>query len=388
MKYVLLTGATGHLGSHLLKDLVARGISPALVLRSSKVPAAKRFEELLSEWNLHEHTNLPPPVCIVGDTTKPDFGLSTHDLDWVRRNCSSMMHCAASIQFTGSPDNETMRDNLASAQAAVDIFRRYRMEKLAYFSTAYVCGKRTGIIYEHQLDDSQGFRNEYEESKFKSETLIRAGVPQDQLIVLRPAIIVGDSLTARTRQFESVYRFAQFTSLLAEAASKDELGRWPHNIRLTVPKNNPLNLVPVDWVSSASVEIFRNFDFRNDVNTFHLTPTDPTRLSEIEAALRQCFNYYGVTFVEGLTTLPDPSEAEEFFYGYVNGYLDYWREDPTFDRTNTSAYVAQMPEARVDSDLLRRMFQYAISVRFGRSKKPAVVRPASAQKRTNAVLNP
>ncbi len=388
MTYVLLTGATGHLGSYLLKDLLEHGLSPALVIRGNKVSAERRFEDLLSEWNLLDSTEIPPPVCLVGDTTKPDFGLNSSDLNWVRFNCSSMIHCAATVQFSGSANNETLQSNIASAESAIGVFHRCHMEKMAYVSTAYVCGRRTGTIYEHQLDDSQGFRNEYEQSKFMAERLIRDSIPELQLIVLRPAIIVGDSKTGGTKQYESIYRFAQFTSLLAEAAPKDALGRWAHNIRLTVPKYNPLNLVSVDWVSSASIEIFRHFDFRNGSNTFHLTPSAPTRLCEIEASLQQCFNYYGVEFCEGITRLTDATEAENFFYGYVDSYLNYWREDPIFDRTNTNAYVSQLPEIRVDTELLKRLFLYAISNRFGRIKKQVIRGSVSHRSTTEADLKP
>ena len=366
MDCVLLTGATGHLGRYLVRDLIDRGITPVILIRNSRVTAEERFRHLLTDLQIN---GCSPrlPVLISGDTGKPNFGLAPSAIDWIRSCCSQLIHCAASVQFEGGVTGETMRQNLEAAEHAVDMFHTCNFQKMVYVSTAYVCGQRTGTILESDLDCNQTFRNEYEHSKMLAEHRVRSAIAPSQLVVLRPAIIVGDSVNGASRQFHSIYRFAQFTSLLANAAPKDADGRWEHNVRLTVPGYKSLNLVAVDWVSAASVAIMQRFDFRNEVNTFHLTPAVPTLLSEIEAALQQCFNYTGVRFVDQIEDLSDSSDSEKFFYSYVSKYLEYWRDDPVFDRTNTNLYISDVPEQRIDTETLARMFQFAVDTKFGRN---------------------
>lgn len=365
MTHVLLTGATGHLGSYLVRDLLSQGFVPAIVIRDAQIAAEERFQQLVTDLHLDPNGTLP--VFISGDTALPNFGMSPQALDWVRQHCRHLMHSAATVQFNNSPSNEILRANINSAKRAADLFRSCKMEKMVYVSTAYVCGRRSGTIYEGELDLDQPFRNDYENSKMFAEKLLRSSVPEEQLIVVRPAIIVGDSTTGETRQFHSIYRFAQFTSILADAASKDANGQWEHNVRLTVSADKTLNLVAVDWVSAATVEILKQFK-HDRFNTFHLTPSEPTRLCEIEAALQHCFNYFGVKFVGNMPELIDRSEREDFFYGYVSSYLDYWRDDPQFDRRHADQYLRDIHEPRIDEEFLKRTFQFAVTKRFGKLK--------------------
>ena len=48
-----------------------------------------------------------------------------------------------------------------------------KLERLAYVSTAYVAGLRTGVVYEHELVMGQEFKNHYESTKFQAEVWVR-----------------------------------------------------------------------------------------------------------------------------------------------------------------------------------------------------------------------
>ena len=80
-----------------------------------------------------------------------------------------------------------------------------RLERLAYVSTAYVAGKRTGVVYEHELVMGQDFKNHYESTKFQAEVWVRELLDPVPTTILRPAIVVGDSRTGETEKFDGPY---------------------------------------------------------------------------------------------------------------------------------------------------------------------------------------
>src|SRR5436305_1979730 len=104
-------------------------------------------------------------------------------------------------------------------------------------STAYVCGKRPGTIFESDLEHEAGFRNDYEHCKFEAERLVRAALAPKAspsafsgilagLTVYRPATIVGDSRTGYTTTYHGLYSYFQFAWMLRQYASRREDGRW------------------------------------------------------------------------------------------------------------------------------------------------------------------
>jgi nucleoside-diphosphate-sugar epimerase len=372
-EHILLTGATGQIGRYLLRDLLEQGRPVAVLVRSSQGMSAKqRVRQLLTECEQMSGRVLPMPVCLQGDTTQPGFGLSERDRHWVQDHCATLLHNAANVEFQSSA-GETWQNNVQSAQRTLEVCRENKLEHLVFVSTAYVAGRRTDLVFEDQLDCGQSFRNEYEHSKFEAERTIRAASDIDCVTVLRPAIVVGDHHTGYTHSYHSFYQFALFTWMFANSAEKDAHGRWKHNVRLTLTGDELRNLVCLDWVSSAMTAIVADPNCWG--KTFHLTPKRPTRVHEVEAALQRYFHYDGVKYVgpAGLD-LSSGSSEEKRFYEYLSGYSEYWENDPCFDRSNTDAATAHIPEPPVDIECMQRLIDFAVRTRFGRQAKGARAR--------------
>ncbi|RIK70082.1 MAG: hypothetical protein DCC67_20950, partial [Planctomycetota bacterium] len=78
--YTLLTGATGLVGSMLLRDLLSRGNRVAVLVRPSrKQSSAERIESIVRYWQRQQARPLPRPVCLVGDVAEPNVGLDRRD---------------------------------------------------------------------------------------------------------------------------------------------------------------------------------------------------------------------------------------------------------------------------------------------------------------------
>ncbi len=366
-QHVLLTGATGHIGRYLLRDLLLEGTPVAVLIRPKKDRSAEgRLADLLEQWQRLLGFQLPKPVCLVGDTREEGFGLNRTDRAWVGANCRTLLHNAASVEF-GNGTRQTWDNNVSSIQRLLELCESSRLEHLAYVSTAYVCGRRSDIVGEDQLLQTPDFRNEYEHSKHEAERLLRNSSLADRLTVLRPGIVVGDYQSGHTTSYHGFYRAAQFVSLLAQGAQRDQHGRWRANVRLTLSGEERRNFVPVDWVSAAMSRIVLDEQWHH--RTYHLTPSQPTTSRQLEDALQEYFHYDAVEFI-GRVTLDDRDKTEEEhrFYEYLSGYEEYWQEDPQFDRRNTDQATASLPEPHVDVPCLVRLIDFAVKDRFGRRR--------------------
>lgn len=365
---ILLTGATGHIGQYLLRDLLLANQPLAVLVRPKQgVSSQDRLTAVLAQAEASAGRRLSRPVCLTGDTSDDFLGLAKADRQWVAEHCSTLLHNAASVDF-GDGSGATWQNNVTSAERILQSCSEFRLEHLAYVSTAYVCGRRSGVIREDELAAGQTFRNEYEESKFESEQLVRRECPCPSLTVLRPGIVVGDYRTGWSQSFHGFYRLAQFAHAMSSAAERDDQGRWKLPVRLNLDGSEIRNLVTVDWVSSLMTKIVKTPELHG--RTYHLTPKQPTLSREILDALASYFRFEQVQFV-GRGSLPSDNLTfeESRFYDFFSGYLDYWLNDPQFDRTNADAAAGELAEPRIDEACLVRMIDYAVQHRFGRRQR-------------------
>ena len=93
-------------------------------------------------------------------------------------------------------------------------------------------------------------------------------------------------------------------------------------------------------------------------------------MREIDHATSSYFRYYGQYFVgrDGLAHV-ELSDLERVFYGQMNGYQDYWADEPIFDSRNTLAAVPHLPCPPIDKELFGRLIDFAVRDRWGRAGK-------------------
>ena len=151
----------------------------------------------------------------------------------------------------------------------LDLGRAAGARRFVHVSTAYVAGTRPGEFREDMLDEGQGFRNTYEQTKWEAEHLFadRAG-DFDSLAVARPSIVMGESDSGWTPAFNVLYwplrAFAR--GLFDQVPAKPE-GR--------------VDVVPVDHVADGIVRLVES----DAAGTFNLVSgphaTTVDQLSEL-----------------------------------------------------------------------------------------------------------
>ncbi len=104
--------------------------------------------------------------------------------------------------------------------------------------TAFVAGRRTDLVREHELEHPAGFKNAYEQSKYEAELWLRSACADLPVTVFRPSIVVGDSTTGATTNFGMLYWPIQ---LYARGWWRTIVGR----------PDTPVDIVPVDFVADA-----------------------------------------------------------------------------------------------------------------------------------------
>ncbi len=228
-KTVLLTGATGLVGSYLLKVLLQNGYKVyALAKNKENKSVRDRVIDVLKFWDKDVLSSPPPPpltkggqggvIVLEGDITKKNLGLDKQNTDLLKSEINEIFHSAASTQFN-LPLNDIRKVNVSGTKNVLEIAvkckEKGRLKKVNYLSTAYVCGDYRGVFREDDLDVDQKFNSTYEQSKFEAEKVVEEYRKKGLWIdIFRPPLVVGESATGKTITFQqSVYQLLHMWNL-------------------------------------------------------------------------------------------------------------------------------------------------------------------------------
>ncbi|TWU18670.1 SDR family oxidoreductase [Allorhodopirellula heiligendammensis] len=394
--YVILTGATGLLGEYLIRDLVAKGVSLAVIARPSRnLSADQRVAAICRRWQRLSGQALPRPVVLEGHLNEPGWGLSRDQHRWIANNCDCLLNNAASLEFVAaSREAEPWKTNFHGTERMLELAENWGIADLHHVSTAYVCGRRTGKILETELDEGQQFGNDYESSKCASELMVRAASDCfESTTILRPAIITGDYYTGYTSTFHGLYAPLKIAASLLHRAPLFEVSEQSLVATLGLSGDEEKNFVPVDWVSNAISSIVCDRDLHG--RTYHLTAERRTSCELLADEMHEVFSEHALEvlwqevekskasrkFANGKPTSPkeEPTFSVETmqasFRSQMEIYQAYWRNDPVFDRTQLTAALPHLPPPAVDRECIRRLCRYALKKNFG-WPRPPVVMPA------------
>jgi thioester reductase-like protein len=368
--YTLLTGATGFLGRYLLRDLLLLGQRVVVLVRSPE-----RLYAILEDWANQVGQRLPRPVVFQGDLGAAGLGLGAAERQFLSGNASRVLHAAGSISFLATPDGEPWRTNVDGIRNLLDVATALGLSEWHHVSTAFVCGKRPGPVREEELACGQEFHNVYERSKHEAERLLNAA-RRIAVTIHRPSVIVGDSRTGYTSSYVGLYRFLEVGARLAGArngpAARDRHRCLP--LRLCLDGSERCDLVPVDWVSAAIVQLMRQPSTAG--RTYHLTARSPATARLVQETAADVLGLSGMHFV-GRGALASQSRLEQAFYEGVAQYWPYLCGMPDFDSRHAQAALPDMPPPTIDRSCLHRLMRYAVEQRFGRRTGRAAATPAS-----------
>jgi nucleoside-diphosphate-sugar epimerase len=381
---ILLTGATGALGSMLLQRLSREGYEVVCLVRAKdRSEARTRIQAIVG--------NLENVRVIRGDITEPRCGISDIDRELLVGRVKRVLHCAASVNFQDK--NATQLTNVAGVLHILELTDILDAWHVLHVSTAYVIGDAS-YLAEKSLSIGQRWRNPYEESKFVGERMVRAWTlkrDERRFTIFRPSVLIGCE-DGTTCTFDGHYRWFEPIHRVAESLRKRRGKPLPPDVHVEdngvvrVPlavlvADKRINYVPIDWVADMIVAAVEAPP-RNE--TYHLVHHDPMRL---RAALSSSLGHLKVEGVAVCDTQVAKDIAVKAQTPLVRRlqrqidvvhdvYAPYTTSEPRFQMEAASRNLGtkfRLPPV-VDQRFLERTLSYALQNDWG-AKKPKARAP-------------
>ncbi|VXB25599.1 NAD-dependent epimerase [Flavobacterium sp. 9AF] len=182
---ILVTGATGLVGSHLLLQLITENESVIALYRDKdKIQAVKSVFEYKNHLDLFEKVQ-----WIQGDI------LDIPSLEIAFQNVKEVYHCAALISFDPKDEEKLRKTNIEGTSNIVNCCIDFKINKLCYVSSIAALGdtkENEYIITEATEWNPEKLHSDYAISKYGAEMEVWRGHQEGlNCIIVNPGIIFG-----------------------------------------------------------------------------------------------------------------------------------------------------------------------------------------------------
>ncbi|KAL5355001.1 hypothetical protein BJX96DRAFT_170252 [Aspergillus floccosus] len=255
---VLVTGATGSLGSHIVQKLAENPKVAQVVCvnrDSVSAPALRRQQEAFQERGIRMAPGARAKLRVLAtDTAKPQLGLPVHEYTWLVQNITHIIHNAWPMSWTRpvaafAPQLQSMRNLLDLARDAAIAPSRSRVRVgFQFVSSIGVVGNSgtTGRVLERRLPVSATVPIGYGEAKWVCEALLDETLHKFPALfrphVTRPGQIAGSSTSGYWNSVEHLPFFIK---------SAQTLGAWP-------ALDGVMQWVPVDLSAAVMADLVLN----------------------------------------------------------------------------------------------------------------------------------
>ncbi|CAM5438698.1 MULTISPECIES: SDR family oxidoreductase [Streptomyces] len=362
---VLFTGATGFLGSRILRHLLAEDGDdrPITVLgRGGEGSLRARVGTALDGLDGLAGAATPRGRLryVPADLTLPGLGLTDGERRALTDACSVVWHCAAHLALHDDPV-PLFKANVLGTRRVLDLATEAAGARVVHLSTAYVAGGRAeGHIREDDLDGGHGFLTPYEESKYTAERAVHAWSARAGrgATILRPSLLVSDRPVHGSGQrqplavlafliHEALRRRAEDDPALASLLDGGDAHGSGLRVRVRAGSGGALNLVPVDYAAHAAVCAARAAAARPGapagVRTVHLTHPHNTPFATAVKVLERLYPGLRLDLVDDLD---DPDPYESLFAHHLASLLVFTAQRRTYDRSNLLQDTDGLPDPK------------------------------------------
>jgi nucleoside-diphosphate-sugar epimerase len=206
---VLLTGATGLLGSHILYDLLLRGDRVRALYRSED-----RIDQIRSSLR-HYDENIDQLLDLV-EWYRGDI-LDVPALDDAMKGIDRVIHAAAMVSFNPSDKYKLFKINGEGTANVVNTALSNDVKRLIHISSVAALGRKgnSDFIDEKMIWEDSKHNSNYAISKYMAEKEVWRGIEEGlEAAIINPCVILGSGnwRDSSTKLLYSVYKGFPFYS--------------------------------------------------------------------------------------------------------------------------------------------------------------------------------
>lgn len=204
---ILVTGATGLVGSYLLHSLLSSGRPVRALLYNKK--SIERTRKIFDSIGGDTEQLLQKIEWVEGDV------LDTGALYEAMKGVKHVYHCAAIVSFDPSDKNLMMKINVEGTANVVNMALEHGVSKLCHVSSIASLGRTatTDIIDEQSEWQNTPYNSRYSKSKYMAEREVWRGSAEGlPVVIVNPSIILGYGHPEKgsTRMFSTIYKRSRF----------------------------------------------------------------------------------------------------------------------------------------------------------------------------------
>lgn len=183
---VLVTGATGLVGSHLLAGLLLKAAPIRALYRSEA--SLETTKKILSHCFLDETEACFSKI----QWFKADIA-DIPSLEKAFEGITRVYHCAGLISFDPSDSRQLRKTNIEGTANIVNLCLKHNIEKLCHVSSIVALGKGNGkLVNEDSLFDHNERHSAYAVTKFGGEMEVWRGSQEGlDVVIVNPGVIIG-----------------------------------------------------------------------------------------------------------------------------------------------------------------------------------------------------
>ncbi len=355
---IILTGATGTLGSQVLFSLLESRFQEIdtlylIVRKKNRIMAQNRVATMLE--------SPMAPDFLKANKEAIAKKLSVIDADQVlhperfleQSQLYYFIHSAGYVNLSVHPDSkeEIYKENLTFTQRIFEAYTPY-LKKFIYISTAFSIGKLDGLLKDNYVAvEQKEYRNFYEASKHAAEKYLTKEGAENKIAIqiLRPSVLGGNIMESPSFFISKYMVFYLFAKFFHRSSSNDM-------VRIQANANSKLNIIPTDYAAKVITKVFDT-----PVEQLNIVNSRGTQIFSGISKILETVNFKNFKLTEELLETANEFESalEQFYYETIGVHLTpYLTAKPYEWDTTLLESILPIPKYNLN-DYLAATIEYA-----------------------------
>ncbi len=360
---IILTGATGTLGSQVLFEILTQkevGTIFLLVRDKQGKSAKSRIQNILEsdvapDCISENKNNVWEKVKIL---TPDEFLNPSEFLSPTQKNF--FIHSAGTVNLSTNPSQRNLifKGVFELTKTIFNSFSPY-LNKFTCISTAFSIGNIGGLIKnDYHTTQEPKYRNFYEEAKHKTEKyLLQKGKETGvEIQILRPSVL-GGNIFPKSPYFISNYMV--YYLLGKFFYHNPSIG---NSIRIIANFKTGLNIIPVDYVAKVIATVYKK-----NVTQLNIVHAKSANIIKGMTRIMKTVDFNDFSFLDSANGPPfieSQNKLEKIYYKTIGLHLNQYLTSKPYE-FDTQLLESFIPIPKYDmNDYLENTISYAKSTKF------------------------